>query len=46
MDRVGVGGHKETKRTNFSLSEVEELLNRNVAKKQLELLRFRKTNPA
>ena len=46
MARAGVGGHKEINRTNFSLSEVEELMNKDVVKEQLELLRFRKTNPA
>lgn len=46
MAKAGVGGHKEINRTNFSLSEVEELMNKDVVIKQLELLRFRKTNPA
>ena len=46
MAKAGVGGHKEINRTNFSLLEAEELLNKDVVKKQLELLKFRKTNPA
>ena len=45
MRRAGVGGHKEINRTNLSLREAEELLQKDVVKKQLELLRFRNTCP-
>ncbi len=45
MRRAGVGGHKEINRTNLSLQEAEELLKKDVVKKQLELLRFRNTCP-
>lgn len=43
MKRAGVGGHKEINRSNLSLEQVKELLNKDVVKKQLELLRFRNT---
>ena len=45
MRRAGVGGHKEINRTNLTLREAEELLQKDVVKKQLELLRFRNTCP-
>ena len=45
MARAGVGGHKEINRTNLSLSEAEALLEKDVVRKQLELLRFRNTCP-
>ena len=43
MKKAGVGGHKEINRTNLSLLEIKELLNSDVVKKQLDLLRFRNT---
>ena len=46
MKRAGAGGHKEINRTNLTLSDAEELLRRDVVKKQLEMLRFRNTSPA
>ena len=45
MARAGVGGHKEINRTNLSLEDVSALLEKDVVKKQLELLRFRNTCP-
>ncbi|MBQ2659004.1 MAG: hypothetical protein IJF87_10620 [Erysipelotrichaceae bacterium] len=45
MRRAGVGGHKEINRTNLSLKEAEALLEEDVVKKQLELLRYRNTCP-
>ena len=45
MKRAGVGGHKEINRTNLSLEEAEKLLEKDIVKKQLELLRFRNTCP-
>ena len=45
MERAGVGGHKEINRSNLSLEQIETLLQKDVVKKQLELLRFRNTCP-
>ena len=41
--RAGEGGHKEINRTNLSAAQIEEAMQREVVKKQLELLRFRTT---
>ena len=46
MKRAGAGGHKEINRTNLSLDEARDLLDKPVVKKQLEMLRFRNTCPA
>lgn len=46
VKRAGEGGHKEINRTNLSIEEVENALERKVVQKQLELLRFRNTCPA
>jgi sucrose phosphorylase len=46
MRKAGPGGHKEINRTNLSISQIKELLNKDVVKKQLELLRFRNTHKA
>ena len=46
VKRAGAGGHKEINRTNLSMDQIEEALKKDVVKKQLELLRFRNTNPA
>ncbi|MBR1640731.1 MAG: glycosidase [Butyrivibrio sp.] len=43
---AGAGGHKEINRTNLSKEQIMEALKKDVVKKQLELLRFRNTNPA
>ncbi len=45
MRKAGVGGHKEINRSNLSLQQSEELLKKDIVKKQLELLRFRNTCP-
>ena len=45
MEKAGVGGHKEINRSNLSLEQIETLLQKDVVKKQLELLRFRNTCP-
>ena len=45
MARAGAGGHKEINRSNLSLEQIEELLKKDVVRKQLELLRFRNTCP-
>ena len=44
--RAGPGGHKEINRSNLTLEQAEESLNREVVRKQLELLRFRSNYPA
>ena len=46
VKRAGAGGHKEINRTNLSLDQIEADLNKDVVKKQIELLRLRKTHPA
>lgn len=46
MEKAGVGGHKEINRSNLSLEQTKELLKKDVVRKQLELLRLRKTYPA
>ncbi|MBP1530452.1 MAG: hypothetical protein ILA55_08175 [Erysipelotrichaceae bacterium] len=45
MEKAGVGGHKEINRSNLSLEQIEALLQKDVVKKQLDLLRFRNTCP-
>lgn len=44
--RAGEGGHKEINRTNLSAETIEKALKKTIVKKQIELLRFRNTNPA
>ena len=46
VKRAGAGGHKEINRTNLTMDQIAEAMNKDVVKKQLELLRFRNTNPA
>ncbi len=46
VKRAGAGGHKEINRTNLTMDQIKEAMNKEVVKKQLELLRFRNTNPA
>lgn len=41
VKRAGAGGHKEINRTNLTTDQMEELLTRDVVKKQLEMLKFR-----
>ena len=40
--RAGEGGHKEINRTNLTVAQVQDALGKDVVKKQIELLRFRK----
>ena len=40
VKRAGAGGHKEINRTNLTTDQMEELLTRDVVKKQLEMLKF------
>ena len=46
VKRAGEGGHKEINRTNLSLEDAERALERDIVKKQLELLKLRNTHPA
>jgi sucrose phosphorylase len=46
VKRAGAGGHKEINRTNLTTQQMEEMLQKPVVKKQLELLKLRNTNPA
>ncbi|MBQ7616199.1 MAG: glycosidase [Butyrivibrio sp.] len=46
VKRAGAGGHKEINRTNLTMEQIEEAMNKDVVKKQLELLKLRNTNPA
>lgn len=41
VKRAGAGAHKEINRTNLTTDQMEELLTRDVVKKQLEMLKFR-----
>ena len=45
MAKAGVGGHKEINRSNLSLADAEKALEKDVVKKQLELLKFRNSCP-
>lgn len=45
MERAGAGGHKEINRTNLTAGDAARQLQRNVVKRQLELLRMRNTYP-
>ncbi len=46
VKRAGAGGHKEINRTNLTTAQIEEAMEKEVVKKQLELLRLRNTNAA
>lgn len=46
VKRAGAGGHKEINRTNLTIEQINEAMEKDVVKKQLELLRFRNTCPA
>ena len=46
VKRAGAGGHKEINRTNLTMEQISEAMNKDVVKKQLELLKMRNTNPA
>lgn len=43
VKRAGDAGHKEINRTNLTVEDVERSLQKDVVKKQLEMLRFRTT---
>ena len=46
VKRAGAGGHKEINRTHLTIDQIEAAMEKDVVKKQLELLRFRNTCPA
>lgn len=46
VKRAGAGGHKEINRTNLDVTQMDEGLKAPIVMKQLDLLRFRATNPA
>lgn len=46
VKRAGESGHKEINRTNLTLSGVSNAFNKDVVKKQIEMIRFRNTNRA
>ena len=43
VKRAGAGGHKEINRSNLSREQVDEALNSDIVKSQLDMLRFRNT---
>ena len=43
VKRAGESGHKEINRTNLTSAEVQEALEKEIVKKQLEMIRFRNT---
>lgn len=43
VKRAGASGHKEINRTNLTLIEVNDELNKEIVKKQIEIIRFRNT---
>lgn len=45
VKRAGAGGHKEINRTNLSKEQIENALEMDIVKKQLEMLRFRSLFP-
>lgn len=45
-EQAGAGGHKEINRTNLTKEGVEKGLQKEIVRKQLEMLRFRSTFPA
>lgn len=46
VKRAGESGHKEINRTNLTLSEIKNMLDKDVVKKQIEMIRFRNINRA
>lgn len=43
VERAGEGGHKEINRTNLSFKDIELAFDKDIVKKQIDLLRFRNT---
>ena len=46
VKKAGASGHKEINRTNLTMAEMEAALDREVVKKQIEMIRFRNTYKA
>ncbi len=46
VKKAGVGGHKEINRTNLTFEDASLRLDKDVVKKQIELIRLRKNHPA
>ena len=46
VKRAGAGGHKEINRTNLTLDQIKEVMDKDVVKEQLKLLKLRNTHPA
>ncbi len=46
VKRAGAGGHKEINRTNLTMSDIENALDKEVTKEQLKLLKLRNSHPA
>lgn len=46
VKRAGNSGHKEINRTNLTLSGMKNAFERDIVKKQIEMIRFRNTNRA
>lgn len=46
VKKAGAGGHKEINRTNLTSCEIKQALQKDVVRRQLELIRFRNTCPA
>lgn len=46
VKRAGAGGHKEINRTNLTTEDINAGLQKQIVRKQLELLKFRNTFPA
>lgn len=46
MEAAGAGGHKEINRTNYTMDQVQEELEKPVVQAQLSMLRMRNTFPA
>ena len=45
VKRTGISGHKEINRTNLDMAQIENALEKEVVKRQLEMLRFRTLFP-
>lgn len=46
VEKAGPAGHKEINRTNLTMEQVQEGLNKDIVREQLKLLKFRNTFPA
>lgn len=46
MKRAGTGGHKEINRTNLTTAQIDEAMNKEIVRKQIQMLQFRTRFPA